>query len=67
MHGMRIQSLCAAPSFGHPNPPHSAAKKWGSIRIVSAEWVRRSLQQGWPADEAQWPVREGIADAPAAW
>jgi hypothetical protein len=47
--------------------PRSAAKKWGSIRIVSAEWVRRSLQQGWPADEAQWPVREGIVDAAGAW
>ncbi len=35
----------------------SAAKKWGCVKIVSQDWVARSLQQGWPVDEAQWPAR----------
>lgn len=63
------RGVCTHLVCGRPDgPKYSAARKWGGVHIVSAEWLRRSLLQGWPADEAQWPVREGIgAGLAGAW
>lgn len=64
------RGVCTHLVCGRPDgPKFAAARKWGGIHVVGAEWLRRSLLQGWPADEEQWPVREGIGAAAgaAAW